>query len=42
VLKNRFSGETGVATTLAYDPFTGRLHEGTVTPSQMMAAGKDF
>jgi twinkle protein len=42
VLKNRFSGETGVATTLAYDPTTGRLHEGTVTPSQMMAASKDF
>ena len=27
VLKNRFSGETGIATHLAYDPETGRLRE---------------
>ncbi|MFS9668838.1 DnaB-like helicase C-terminal domain-containing protein, partial [Klebsiella pneumoniae] len=27
VLKNRFSGETGVATTLFYDKNTGRLSE---------------
>ena len=27
VLKNRFSGETGVACLLRYEPDTGRLHE---------------
>jgi len=31
VLKNRFSGETGVATTLMYDRHTGRLLENNVT-----------
>jgi twinkle protein len=29
VLKNRFSGDTGIATTLIYDKQTGRLTEGT-------------
>ena len=29
VLKNRFSGETGIATTLMYEKETGRLSEGT-------------
>ena len=29
VLKNRFSGDTGIATTLIYDKQTGRLAEGT-------------
>jgi twinkle protein len=42
VLKNRFSGETGVATTLVYDQKTGRITEGTVAPSVMAAASKDF
>ncbi len=40
VLKNRFSGETGIATQLCYDSVTGRLHEGTGT--KMAQANKDF
>ena len=28
VLKNRFSGDTGIATTLIYNKDTGRLSEG--------------
>lgn len=31
VLKNRFSGETGVACQLSYNPTTGRLAEGSVS-----------
>ena len=30
VLKNRFSGETGVATLLRYEKDTGRLHENNI------------
>jgi twinkle protein len=29
VLKNRFSGDTGVATNLAFNPVTGRMSEYT-------------
>ena len=31
VLKNRFSGNTGIACTLAYDTTTGRMTEGSET-----------
>ena len=31
VLKNRFSGNTGIACTLAYDSLTGRMSEGFQT-----------
>lgn len=33
VLKNRFSGETGVACDLAFNPFTGRIQESALTPT---------
>jgi twinkle protein len=38
VLKNRFSGETGLATTLLFDQKTGRLNE---TDTQMFATDND-
>jgi len=38
VLKNRFSGETGLATTLFFDQKTGRLNE---TDTQMFATDND-
>jgi twinkle protein len=35
ILKNRYTGETGVTGYLQYDNVTGRLHETTVMPEEM-------
>lgn len=37
VLKNRFSGETGIATTLYFDKQTGRLSESEFTKDEFNA-----
>jgi len=37
VLKNRFSGETGIATTLYFDKQTGRLSESEFTQDEFNA-----
>ena len=47
VLKNRFSGETGLAGTLVFDPVTGRMRENGVAefnngPSAEVSAQVDF
>lgn len=40
-LKNRFTGETGLAGTLKYDSTTGRLHETTEFDAEPQAASAD-
>lgn len=42
VLKNRFSGETGVACELIYNPETGRLAEGTAAAFAKAGGSSDF
>ena len=41
VLQNRFSGDTGIACLLRYDPKTGRLAEEAADSSTIAASAKD-
>jgi twinkle protein len=42
VLKNRFSGETGLGATLAYDALTGRLNTSTGSQNETQQENEDF